>query len=99
MSAIKKGKIDWKTVKTGKKQERENDGTGFSMHLEGTIWHGQETGAPPSKRSARPPKDLAPAARAQTRGGPVGPKTDTQAPATHVSQTRPLARAQATPTP
>ena len=73
MSAIKKGKIDWKTVKTGKKQERENDGTGFSMHLEGTIWHGQETGAPPSKRSARPPKDLAPAARAQTRGaGRVG---------------------------
>ena len=59
MSAINKGKINWKTVKTGKKQERENDGTGFSMHLEGTIWHGQETGAPPSKRSARPPKDLA----------------------------------------
>ena len=73
MSAIKKGKIDWKNVKTGKKQQRENDGTGFSMHLEGTIWHGQETGAPPSKRSARPPKDLAPAARAQTRGaGRVG---------------------------
>ena len=73
MSAIKKGKIDWKTVKTGKKQERENDGTGFSMHLEGTMWNGQETGAPPSKRSARPPKDLAPAARAQTRGaGRVG---------------------------
>ena len=38
MSAINKGKINWKTVKTGKKQERENDGTGFSMHLEGTIW-------------------------------------------------------------
>ena len=36
MSAIKKGKIDWKTVKTGKKQERENDGTAFSMHLAGS---------------------------------------------------------------
>ena len=39
MSAIKKGKIDWKTVKTGKKQERENEGKGFSLHLEGTIWN------------------------------------------------------------
>ena len=56
MSAIKKGKINWQSVKTGKKQERENDGTGFSMHLEAAFWNGKETGAPPSERSARPPK-------------------------------------------
>ena len=69
MSAIQKGKIDWKNVKTGKKQQRENDGTGFSLHLEAACWNGKQTGAPPSERSARSPKDLAAAARAQTRGG------------------------------
>lgn len=69
MSAIKKGKIDWKNVKTGKKQERENDGTKFSLHLEATFWNGKQTGAPPSERSTRPPKALATAARAQTPGG------------------------------
>ena len=73
MSAIKKGKINWANIKAGKKQQRENDGTGFSLHLEATVWNGKQTGAPPSERSARPPKDLAPAARAQTRGaGRVG---------------------------
>ena len=70
MSAIQKGKIDWKNVKTGKKQQRENDGTKFSMHLEGAFWNGKQTGAPPSERSARPPKDLAPAAHGQP-GGPL----------------------------
>ena len=69
MSAIKKGMINWANVKTGKKQQRENDGTGFSLHLEAACWNGKHTGAPPSERSARPPKDLAAAARAQTRGG------------------------------
>ena len=45
MSAIKKGMINWANVKTGKKQQRENDGTGFSLHLEATIWNGRQTGA------------------------------------------------------
>ena len=56
MSAIQKGKINWANVKTGKKQDRENDGTGFSLHLEAACWNGKQTGAPPSERSARPPK-------------------------------------------
>ena len=56
MSAIKKGKINWANVKTGKKQQRENDGTGFSLHVEATVWNGKQTGAPPSESSAFPPK-------------------------------------------
>ena len=57
MSAIQKGKINWANVKTGKKQERENDGTGFSLHLEGTIWNGRQTGARrPLKGAPAPPK-------------------------------------------
>ena len=56
MSAIKKGKINWANVKTGKKPERENDGTGFSLHLEGTIWNGRQTGARrPLKGAPVPP--------------------------------------------
>ena len=86
MSAIQKGKIDWKNVKTGKKQQRENDGTGFSLHLEAACWNGKHTGAPPSERSARPPKDLAAAARAQTRGGLVALGCSHQAPPLHVAR-------------
>ncbi len=56
MSAIKKGKINWANIKAGKKQQRENDGTGFSLHLEATVWNGKQTGAPPSESSARPPQ-------------------------------------------
>ena len=56
MSAIKKGMINWANVKTGKKQQRENDGTGFSLHLEATIWNGRQTGAcRPLKGAPVPP--------------------------------------------
>ena len=72
MSAIQKGKINWANVKTGKKQERENDGTGFSLHAaprgHDLEWPADRC-APPSERCARPPKVQIAAARAQTRGG------------------------------
>lgn len=93
MSAIKKGKINWANVKTGKKQERETDGNGFSLHLEATVWNGKQTGAPPSESSARPPKDLPAAARAQTRGGLGALGCSQQAPPLHVSRISPFARA------
>ena len=71
----------------------------FSFRLEATKKDGVQTGQTPRPNAPRPPKTESSALRAQTRGGPVGPKTDTQAPASDISQTRPLARAQATPTP
>ena len=86
MSAIKKGKINWANVKTGKKQQRENDGTGFSLHVEATVWNGKQTGAPPSESSAFPPKTKPAPARAQTRGGPGALACSQQAPPLHVAR-------------
>ena len=71
----------------------------FSFRLEATKKDGVQTGQTPRPNAPRPPKTESSALRAQTRGGPVGLKPAQQAPANHVSQTRPLARAQATSTP
>ena len=71
----------------------------FSIRLEATKKDGVQTGATPCQNASRPPQTVFSAARAQTRGGPQTPASSQQAPATHVSQIRPFARAQATSTP
>ena len=71
----------------------------FSFRLEATKKDGVQTGETPHPNVPRPPETESSAARAQTRGGPKPPMCSQQAPASHVSQTRPFARAQATSTP
>ena len=62
--AIRKGKLDWKNIKVGKKQEHGNEGDGFSLHLEATTWSGRETGAHRPAQGAPVPPKQAPLLRA-----------------------------------
>ena len=72
----------------------------FSIRLEATKKDGVSRQVPrPAKMRPVPPQTVFSAARAQTRGGPQTPASSQQAPATHVSQTRPFTRAQETSTP
>ena len=90
---------DWKKVKFEEKEPRVRGKHDFSFRLEATLKDSVQTGKTPRRKAHRPPKKAPSAARAQTRGGPETPVPSQQAPATHVSQIRPFARAQATSTP
>ena len=71
----------------------------FSIRLEATKKDGVQTGATPCQNASRRPQTVFSAARAQTRGGPQAPAPAQHAPSTHVSEIRPLARAQETSMP
>ena len=90
---------DWKKVKFRKQENKVRGEHDFSIRLEATLKDSVQTGKTPRRKAHRPPKKAPSAARAQTRGGPETPVPSQQAPATHVSQIRPFARAQAPSTP
>ena len=90
---------DWKKVEFEEKEPRVPGKHDFSFRLEATKKDGVQTGQTPRPNAPRPPKTESSALRVQTRGGPKTPECSQQAPSTDISQTRRLARAQATSTP
>ena len=91
---------DWKKVKFRKQENRVRGEHDFSIRLEATKKGSVQTGQTPRPNAPRPPQTRPSALRAQTRGGPKTPECSQQvAPSTDISQTRRLARAQATSTP
>ena len=90
---------DGKKVEFEEKEPRVPGKHDFSFRLEATKKDGVQTGQTPRPNAPRPPKTESSALRAQTRGGPKTPECSQQAPSTDISQTRRLARAQATSTP